>query len=100
MASESLRLPGRAAVEDVRPLSIQSSLSLQAAEHPLHLSVSSTLPKLKGASDVIDVRDWELFRWSIATSAMGLSCQQDHYPSNRVVGGEGEEHVLGVGEGG
>lgn len=43
-------------------LSIQSTLSLQTAEHPLHLSVSPTLPKLqRGASDVIDVGDWELF---------------------------------------
>lgn len=55
------QLPEWADVEDVMPLSIQSTLSLQTAEHPLHLSVSPTLPKLKGASDVIDVRDWELF---------------------------------------
>ena len=43
-------------------LSIQSTLSLQTAEHPLHLSVSPTLPELeRGASDVIDAVDWELF---------------------------------------
>lgn len=47
---------------DVMHLSIQSLLSLQTAEHRLHLSVSPALPKLKrGASGVIDVRDWELF---------------------------------------
>lgn len=62
---------------------------------------------------MIDVGDWELFRWSVAASAMGLSCQQGHYPSNRVVGlwvrsvhwkwgraeGEGEGEPVGAGEG-
>lgn len=68
-------------------LSIQSSLSVETAEHPLYLHVSPTLTKLeRDASGVIDVGDWELFRWSIAASAMGLSCQQGHYPSNRMVG--------------
>lgn len=37
-------------------------LSPQAAKHPFRFTVSLTHPKLKrGASDLIDVKDFELF---------------------------------------
>lgn len=37
-------------------------LSPQAAKHPFRFAVSLTHPKLKrGASDLIDVKDFELF---------------------------------------